>query len=196
MATVLGTAKRGREIGMTPPGDLFVWVKCYSQESGRGCQELRWALKRGRFDSGLNRLCPICVKKSFQVQSAGLADGHPKMTTIELVLFLTFRLPPRKVGRTGDLRGDATLDIRFQGPPPVYEVKFRVMGRLTKNARSYYPHCVTYTAKPIHEKLLALTRKELTAIGDKIATVIKAEVGCNCKPITADQFDPNVSDLW
>ena len=131
-----------------------------------------------------------------QVQSAGLADGHPKMTTIELVLFLTFRLPPRKVGRTGDLRGDATLDIRFQGPPPVYEVKFRVMGRLTKNARSYYPHCVTYTAKPIHEKLLALTRKELTAIGDKIATVIKAEVGCHCKPITADQFDPNVSDLW
>jgi hypothetical protein len=75
-------------------------------------------------------------------------------------------------------------------------VKFRVLGRLTKNARSYYAHCVTYTAKPINEKLMAFTQKELTAIGEKISTVIKAEVGCTCKPITADQFDLNVSERW
>ena len=131
-----------------------------------------------------------------QIQAEGLAEGHPLMTTIELVLYLTFRPPPRKTSRTGTLGGDATLDIRFQGPPTVYEVRFRVLGRLTKNARSYYPHCVTYTAKPIHKRLMALTTKELTAVGEKIAAVIKAEVGCTCKPITADQFDPNVSDLW
>ena len=62
----LGTVKRGRDIGMTRPGDLFVWVKCYSKESGRGCQELRWALKRGRFDDGQTRLCSVCVKRNFQ----------------------------------------------------------------------------------------------------------------------------------
>ena len=62
----LGTVKRGRDIGMTRPGDLFVWVKCYSKESGRGCQELRWALKRGRYDAGQTRLCSVCVKANFQ----------------------------------------------------------------------------------------------------------------------------------
>ena len=62
----LGTVKRGRDIGMTRPGDLFVWVKCYSKESGRGCQELRWVLKRGRYDAGQNRLCSVCVKANFQ----------------------------------------------------------------------------------------------------------------------------------
>ena len=61
----LGTQKRGREIGLTRRGDLYVWVKCYSTESGRGCLERRWALKRGRYDDGQNRLCPVCVKKNF-----------------------------------------------------------------------------------------------------------------------------------
>jgi hypothetical protein len=130
-----------------------------------------------------------------QIRSEGLADGHPMLTTIEMVLYLTFRPPPRRNSH-GSYSGESTLDIRFQGPPTVYEVKFRVVGRLTKNARSYFPHCVSYTAKPINDKLMALTKKELTAIGEKIATVIKAEVGCTCKPITADQFDQDVSDLW
>ena len=62
----LGTVKKGRDIGMTRPGDLFVWVKCYSTESGRGCQELRWVQKRGRYDAGQTRLCPVCVKANFQ----------------------------------------------------------------------------------------------------------------------------------
>ena len=130
-----------------------------------------------------------------QVKAEGLAEGHPMLTTIEMVLYLTFRPPPRRNSH-GSYGGESTLDIRFQGPAPVYEVKFRVLGRLTKNARSYYAHCVTYTAKPINEKLMAFTQKELTAIGEKISTVIKAEVGCTCKPITADQFDLNVSERW
>lgn len=72
----LGTVKRGRDIGMTRPGDLFVWVKCYSKESGRGCQELRWALKRGRFDDGQTRLCSVCVKRNFQPY--GLTINSPE----------------------------------------------------------------------------------------------------------------------
>ena len=72
----LGTVKRGRDIGMTRPGDLFVWVKCYSKESGRGCQELRWALKRGRYDAGTNRLCSECVKNNFQPYRLGI--GYPE----------------------------------------------------------------------------------------------------------------------
>ena len=72
----LGTQKRGREIGLTRGGDMYVWVRCYSTESGRGCQELRWALKRGRYDAGHNRLCPVCVKKNFQPYR--LAINSPK----------------------------------------------------------------------------------------------------------------------
>ena len=65
-ARPLGTVKTGQEIGLTQPSDLFVWVRCHSTETGRGCKELRWAKKRGRFDPGINRLCSVCVKKNFQ----------------------------------------------------------------------------------------------------------------------------------
>ena len=124
-----------------------------------------------------------------QIKAEGLAEGHPMVTKIELVLFLTFRPAPVRNKKTGIFSGDATLDIRFQGPPTVYEVKFKVLGRMTKAAQSFLPDCVTYDAAPMHDRLVGLTRKELTAIGEKLSTVIKREIGCNCKPITADKFD-------
>ena len=131
-----------------------------------------------------------------QIQAAGLSEDHPMITKIELVLYLTFRPAPVRNKKTGVFSGDSTLDIRFQGPPTVYEVKFKVLGRMTRRAHSFFPDCVTYNAAPMHDRLVGLTRKELTAIGEKLSTVIKLEIGCNCKPISADKFAPNVSERW
>ena len=61
----LGTIATGREIGLNRPGDLFVWVECYSPESGHGCRDLRWVKKRGRYDAGTHRLCSDCVKTNW-----------------------------------------------------------------------------------------------------------------------------------
>ena len=129
-----------------------------------------------------------------QIQATGLSEDHPMVTKIELVLYLTFRPAPMRNKKTGIFSGDSTLDIRFQGPPTVYEVKFKVLGRMTRRAHSFIPDCVTYDATPMRDRLVGLSRKELTSIGEKLSTVIKREIGCNCKPIKADQFDPNVSD--
>jgi|TARA_R110000824_G_scaffold187194_1_gene368445 hypothetical protein len=134
------------------------------------------------------------MSQMFEVKAEGSSNGHPMMTSMELVLYLSFRSPPRVDRRTGAYGGEATLDIRFQGPPPVYPVKFRVMGRLTKNSRSYFPHCVTYNVMAIHERLLVLTKRELTLLGEKIAEVIKTQVGCSCKAILPDLFDLTVSE--
>ena len=129
-----------------------------------------------------------------EVKTEGLENGHPMVTSMELVLYLSFRSAPRVDRRTGSYGGEATLDIMFQGPPPVYPVKFRVMGRLTKNSRSYFPHCVTYNVMAIHDRLLVLTKRELTLLGEKIAEVIKTQIGCYCKPIMPDLFDLTVSE--
>jgi hypothetical protein len=134
------------------------------------------------------------MSQMVEVKAEGLADGHPMITSMELVLYLSFRSPPRVDRRTGSYGGEATLDIRFQGPPPVYPVKFRVLGRLTKNAKSFYPDCVTYNAMAMQERLLVLSKRELTSLGEKIAEVIKTQVGCYCKPIMPDLFDLTVSE--
>ena len=54
-----------------------------------------------------------------EVKTEGLENGHPMVTSMELVLYLSFRSAPRVDRRTGSYGGEATLDIRFQGPPPV-----------------------------------------------------------------------------
>ncbi len=124
-----------------------------------------------------------------EINNSGISDEREKVTKIQVMLYLSFRQAPTINKKTGSFFGDATLDIRFNGPPKVYEVTFTATGRLTKNGHSFFPDIVTYSGSSMSDRLVGLNTKELTAIGTKLASVIRQELTCNCKPITADKYD-------